>query len=253
MRVDFADGQLAAKALTHDGGAGLRDVDLEGGGGGDGADVLHIHDATNLQGVGGGLAREVFVILVEGEIEIECAGGGGQATLELLLLIEHIEGTGIVDGAEGVELFHHQALDGELLNDAFLAAALGFHVLDIEMDAQLGLVLQTADGAAGSDLQLLVGSIDADIVEAQRGGVATEAKAEEEGFGEVLQHGCEGSRDVLEDGAAMDERRAEGEGAALLLAGQLEEGLVEAQRGVDLLDEKVAQVEAILVQVEVGM
>ena len=40
MRVDFADGQLAAEALTHDGGAGLRDVDLEGGGGGDGADVL---------------------------------------------------------------------------------------------------------------------------------------------------------------------------------------------------------------------
>ena len=228
MGMDFADGQLAAEALAHDGGTGLRDVDLERGRGGDRTDVFHIHDTTDFEGVGGSTAGEVFVILVEGEIEVECAGGGGQAALELLLLIEHIEGTGVVERAEGVELFHHEALDGELLDDAFLAAALGFHVVDIEMDAQLRLLLQTADGAAGSNLQLLVGGIDADIVKAQRGGVATEAQTEEEGFGEVLEHGCEGSRDVLEDGAAMDERRAESEGASLLLVGQLDESLVEA-------------------------
>ena len=186
-------------------------------------------------------------------MEFQHAGHCSQVPLELHFLPKHVERALVVERAEGVELFHHEALDGELLDDGFLDASLGGHAVDIEMDAKLVFVLQVADVAVCPNGEPSVVGSDLDVAEGHAVVVAVEPHAEVQRHGEVFEDGGKGPRDVLQLCAARDGRRAVGQCAALLLAGQHDVALGEPQLGIDLADDKVAEEEALLVPREGGV
>ena len=167
-----------------------------------------------------------------------------QVALKLFLFPEHIERAQIVECAKGVELFHHETLDGELSDNGFGDAVLGYHAVDVEMDAQPVCILQVADVSVCRNGQPLVVGIDLDVAEGHGVGVAAEPYAEVQGQGEGFEYRCKGARDVLEVCAPGDGRRAIGQWAIFFFAGQHDVTLVETQLGIDLTDDKVAEGDA---------
>ena len=143
--------------------------------------------------------------------------------------------------AESVELFHHEAFDGELLDDGFLDASLSNRAVDIEMDAELVFVFQVDDVAVCRNGETPVVGSDLDVAEGHAIVVAVESHAEVQRHGEVLENGGKGSRDVRELCAARNGRRAVGQGATLFFAGQRDIAFGEPQFGIDLANDKVAQ------------
>ena len=99
--------------------------------------------------------------------------------------------------AKGVELFHHEALDGELLDDGFFDASLGSHTVDVEMNAQLVFVFQVGDDSVGCNGQLLVIGIYLDVAEGHAVVIAAEPYAEVQGQRELTEYGGEGPGDIL--------------------------------------------------------
>ena len=110
----------------------------------------------------------------------------------------------ILQRAQGVQLLHHETLNRELLDDDFLDAAFGRHVVNVEMYQQFILVLQVVDVSVGTHDDALVVVIDLDITEGYVVVVTLHVDTEVEGHGEVFQYGGKGARNVGKHGLTLD-------------------------------------------------
>ena len=179
--VDGADRQFAAFLLAHLGRALLGDVDLEVGIGIDGADVVHVHHLAQVEGLGADLTADVFVEAVDGEREVQRPCCRAERALELLMLPQDGEHALVADVAEVLQLFHHQFLDGELVDDFYRDVVAGLHLPDLEAAVELLAVLQVLDVADGGDLQFLVLGADLDVAEGDGAVGTAHGQAEVEG------------------------------------------------------------------------
>ena len=134
-----------------------------------------------------------------------------------------------------MQLRHHEALYGELTDDALLDATLGRHTVDMEQHSELFLALEVGDIAGGSDGQALIGGANLYLTEAERILLTTHSTTELEGQRELTEHGGKGTRDILEINGASDGACAETEGDAIALTGQLHSSMGNVQLGMLLL------------------
>lgn len=135
------------------------------------------------------MTRQVMGEGINLETEVKTAASRTYRTTELQFLIEHVERASVVDGAKGVQLFHHELPHRELVDDALLGVPLYRCLGDVEMHVELILVFQSLDTAIASDMHLAVRGLDDDIAEGE-GAVSTiELRAELERQFEVLQGG----------------------------------------------------------------
>ena len=134
-----------------------------------------------------------------------------------------------------MKLRHHEALNGELTDDALLDTTLGRHPVNKEQHSELFLALEVGDIAVGSDGQAFIGGANLYLTEAEHILITTHGTAELEGQRELTEHGGKGTRDILEINGASDGACAETEGDAIALTGQLHSGMGDVQLGVLLL------------------
>ena len=66
-----------------------------------------------------------------------------------------------------MQLRHHEALNGELTDDALLDTTLGRHPVDMEQHGELFLALEVGDIALSSDGQALIGRTHLNLTEAE--------------------------------------------------------------------------------------
>ena len=66
-----------------------------------------------------------------------------------------------------MQLRHHEALNGELTDDALLDTTLGRHTVDMEQHGELFLALEVGDIAGGSDGQAFIGGANLYLTEAE--------------------------------------------------------------------------------------
>ena len=181
-----------------------------------------------------------------GEIEVQASRSRTEHTLELLAPVWDMDGAFEGDIAEGAELVHHQLLHGKLVDNLLFHRTLGREFLDVEVDIEVFLLLEVVDTAHGLDGQPLVGGMHLDIPEEEGRVVAAEEYRQFQGHLEVLQHLCKGSRDILQERLAVDERRLEKELAAFFLTRQHHVGRIEVEDGVLMLQDNVAQMGILL-------
>ena len=189
--------QLAAFLLAHLGRAGLGDVELEVGFSRHLANIGHAQDLSQHEGVGTGRTIDVFVQFVETEVEVDVSASRIQQTLERLLLPQHAEVARIVDGAQVMQLFHHELLDRKLADDALFGTPLCRHLVDVEANGQLLFVLQSRNATIGTDGEFLVQCSYADVLEPQVLGIAAEVHTQRQGYREVAQYGCKRTGYIL--------------------------------------------------------
>ena len=201
-------------------------------------------------------AENVFVQLVEVEMEVEFTRRRAEFSAEQFALIDHVEVTLVVEASQQLQLFHHEFTHDKLVDDFLGLGASGRHAVHVELYVQLVLVLQSVDAAVGLDGQLLVGCVDGDVAEAHAVFVARHPCLEAYRHLELVQHGSEGLGDVLQLGGARDERRSVGQLATQFLAGEGQGGVVELHGRIGHLDDDIAQVGALFggryVEVQVG-
>ena len=181
-----------------------------------------------------------------GEIEVQASRSRTEHTLELLAAVWDMDGAFEGDIAEGAELVHHQLLHGKLVDNLLFHRTLGREFLDVEVDIEVFLLLEVVDTALGLDGQPLVGGMHLDIPEEEGRVIAAEEYRQFQGHLEVLQHLCKGSRDILQERLAVDERRLEKELAAFFLTRQHHVGRIEVEDGVLMLQHNVAQMGILL-------
>lgn len=202
------------------------------------------------------MTRQVMGEGINLETEVKTAASRTYRTTELQFLIEHVERAGVVDGAKGVQLFHHELPHRELVDDALLGVPLYRCLGDVEMHVELVLVFQSLDTAIASDMHLAVRGLDGNVAEGE-GAVSTiELRAELERQLEVLQSGGEGVCDVHQQRGTRDGSGLEEERTTLFLAGQLDHRLLEVEFGVlhpyhRIVDEQFLTL-LLELQVEVG-
>ena len=116
----------------------------------------------------------------------------------------------------------------------------------MEEDVEVFLLLEVLYTAHGFECQPFVGRMHLDIPEEEGRVIAAEEYRQFQGHLEVLQHLCKGSRDILQERLAVDERRLERELTALFLARQNHVGRIEVEDGVLMLQDNVAQMGILL-------
>ena len=113
----------------------------------------------------------------------------------------------IGEAPQGMQLFHHELLDIKLVDDMFGIDTFRQQLVYIKMNTQGVLIFQVADASCCSDGQLLVGSADRHVTEAQLIIGTTHLRLQVERQREFLQHGSKGLGDILQHHPAFDLRR----------------------------------------------
>ena len=237
-----ADGQLAAYLLAHLCRALLGDVDAERGRAVDVFQSLQLEDFAQGQGVGAESACQVFGVSVELEIEVQVAFLRIEQAPELLFLPKDIETAVVFDDAQGIELVHHVFLDHELVDDLVLDARFRHHVVYLEVERQLPGFSQVAQVAGGVDNEFVVVAIDVDAPEVHALVGAEEAHTQVQWYREILEYGCKGLGDILQDGTAVDGVGLVAQGGAVLFAGQRQFGLGNVEARGHLLDDGIGEI-----------
>ena len=238
---DDANGQLAALLPAHLGRARLGDVVAEVGLTDDAPEVGHVEGTAKLQIGRTGLAEEILVGIVDGEIEVERSQLSMQVATELLLAPQYVEAARIANVAQGMQLFHHELLHRKLVDDGLGRAALGRHSGHIEVDGHTVFVAEMPDMPTRSDLQPAVGSAHADVAEVHACGITAQRALQPQGNRELAEHGGKGLGNVLEHHTTGDIRDFVGQLALLFLAGQRQVGTTELQGGAAKLDDDLRQ------------
>ena len=161
--------------------------------------------------------------------------------MECLLLPQHAEVARIVDGAQIMQLFHHEFLNGELADDTFLDATLSRHLANAEMDIQFMFILQACDAAIGIDREFFIQRGHADILKYQLLGIAAEVDSQRQGYREIRKHRGERSCNILQDDTSCDWRSGEFKRALQLFVWQLDGGTIKLQLSIGQFDVDIAK------------
>ena len=185
-------------------------------------------------------------VIIMRKIKIQTSCSRTKYSLELLTAVRDMDIAFESDIAEGAELVHHQLLHGKLVDNLLFHRTLGSQLINVEEDVEVFLLLEVLYTAHGFECQPLVGGMHLDILEEEGRVIAAEEYRQFQGHLEVLQHLCKGSRDILQERLAVDERRLERELTALFLARQNHVGRIEVEDGVLMLQDNVAQMGILL-------
>ena len=142
-----------------------------------------------------------------------------------------------------MQLFHHQLLDGELADDAFLLSPFGHHVGHVEMNPELILVLQSCDRASSLDSQQTTGPRNHHITEGDGVVTTLHPNAKIKGERKVTEYGGKRPRDVAQYCMSLNGRCAIGQRGAVLLVWQLHESTVELQLRILLPDHHIGKMQ----------
>ena len=185
-------------------------------------------------------------VIIMRKIKIQTSCSRTKYSLELLTAVRDMDIAFESDIAEGAELIHHQLLYGKLVDYLLFHRALGSQLINVEEDVEVFLLLEVLYTAHGFECQPFVGRMHLDILEEEGRVIAAEEYRQFQGHLEVLQHLGKGSRDILQERLAVDERRLERELTALFLARQNHVGRIEVEDGVLMLQHNVAQMGILL-------
>ena len=219
LDVNTADRQLAPALSPYLGRPDFGVVEAEVSAEGDVIDVFHLDDAPQVEGGGVDVTGEVLGLFVKGEMEVHAPGGGVQDTAELLFLVEDVEVALVLEGLQVFELFHHEFLHHELVDDVLGGMNGGHHAPDMEAERELLFLPQMGGMALCLDAKLPVGGVYVDVLEEQGGVGAAQLDLQLERDDKVCQGGREGLGEVFQQGLSRDERGLVGEAPVFFLAG----------------------------------